>query len=37
MAILETKDKYTIIKAQAPVAIPLIVVHIILMLLIGFR
>lgn len=36
-AILETKDKYTIIKAQAPVAIPLIVVHIILMLLIGFR
>lgn len=36
-AILETKDKYTIIKAQAPVAIPLIVVHIILMLLVGFR
>lgn len=36
-AILETKDKYTIIKAQAPVAIPLILVHIVLMLLIGFR
>lgn len=36
-AILETKDKYTIIKAQAPVAVPLIFVHIILMLLIGFK
>lgn len=35
-AILETKDKYTIIKAQAPVALSLIVVHIILMLAFGF-
>lgn len=35
-AILETKDKYTIIKAQAPVAIPLIFVHMILMLVFGF-
>lgn len=35
-AILETKDKYTIIKAQAPVALSLILVHIVLMLLFGF-
>lgn len=35
-AILETQNKYTIIKTQAPVALILIVVHIVLMLLFGF-
>lgn len=37
-AVLETKDpKWSVIKAQLPMALMMIVVHIILMLLIGFR
>ena len=35
-AILETDNEYTIMKTQAPVALTLIVVHIILMLVFGF-
>lgn len=35
-AVLETKDKWTVIKAQIPMAIVLIVVHIILMLTLAF-
>ena len=35
-AILETNDKYTIIKKQAPMAIAMILVHIILMLAMAF-
>lgn len=35
-AILETKSKYTIMKTQAPVALALVVVHVILMLTFGF-
>jgi uncharacterized membrane protein len=35
-AVLETRNKYTIIKAQAPVALILIVVHIVLMLVLAF-
>nr|WP_075573966.1 DUF979 domain-containing protein [Ezakiella massiliensis] len=35
-AILETKSEYAIMKAQAPVALSLILVHIILMLVFGF-
>ena len=35
-AILETKSKYTIMKTQAPVAVALVVVHVILMLAFGF-
>ena len=35
-AILETKSKYTIMKTQAPVALALVVVHVILMLAFGF-
>ncbi|MFT4445717.1 DUF979 domain-containing protein [Parvimonas sp. G1967] len=35
-AILETKDKYTIIKTQAPMAIAMILVHIVLMLVMAF-
>ena len=37
-AVLETKDpKWSVIKAQVPMALMMIVVHIILMLIIGFR
>ncbi len=35
-SILETKDKYIIIKKQAPVAITMIIVHVVLMLVLGF-
>ena len=35
-AVLETKDKWTIIKAQAPMALLLILIHIILMLTLAF-
>lgn len=35
-AVLETKGKWTVIKAQAPMALIMIVVHIILMLLLAF-
>ena len=35
-AVLETKDKYAVIKAQVPMALALIVVHVILMLVLGF-
>lgn len=35
-AILETKDKYTIIKTQAPMAFAMILVNIVLMLLLAF-
>ena len=35
-AILETKDKYTIIKTQAPMAFAMILVHIVLMLIMAF-
>ncbi|MFA6840879.1 MAG: DUF979 domain-containing protein [Sphaerochaetaceae bacterium] len=35
-ALLETKDKYVIIKAQAPVAIAMLVIHIILMYILAF-
>lgn len=35
-AVLETKDKWTVIKAQAPMALIMIVVHIVLMLLLAF-
>lgn len=35
-AVLETKDKWTVIKAQAPMALILIVVHIVLMLWLAF-
>lgn len=35
-AILETKDKYTIIKTQAPMALTMILVHIVLMLVLAF-
>lgn len=35
-AILETDNEYTIMKTQAPVALTLVVVHIILMLVFGF-
>lgn len=35
-AILETDNEYTIMRTQAPVALTLIVVHIILMLVFGF-
>lgn len=35
-AVLETKDKWTVIKAQMPMAFIMIIVHIILMLLLAF-
>jgi uncharacterized membrane protein len=35
-ALLETKDKYVIIKAQAPVAIAMLIIHIILMYILAF-
>lgn len=35
-AILETKDKYTIIKTQAPIAFSMILIHIVLMLTLAF-
>lgn len=35
-AVLETKDKWTVIKTQAPVALVMIVVHIVLMLVLAF-
>lgn len=35
-AVLETKDKWTVIKAQAPMALIMIVVHIVLMLILAF-
>lgn len=35
-AVLETRDKWTVIKAQAPMALILIVIHIILMLVLAF-
>lgn len=35
-ALLETKDKYIIIKSQMPVAIAMMVVHILLMYLLAF-
>lgn len=35
-AVLETKDKWTVIKTQAPMAIALIIVHIVLMLVLAF-
>lgn len=35
-SILETKNKYTIMKTQAPIALTMVVVHIILMLVLGF-
>ena len=35
-AILENKDKYAIIKKQAPVAFAMILIHIILMLVMAF-
>lgn len=35
-AVLDTKDKWTVIKAQAPMALTMIVVHIILMLTLAF-
>lgn len=35
-AVLETKNKYAVIKAQVPMALAMIVVHVILMLVLGF-
>lgn len=35
-AVLETKDKWTVVKAQAPMALTLIVIHIVLMLVLAF-
>lgn len=35
-AVLETKDKWTVIKAQLPMALLLIVVHVVLMLVLAF-
>ena len=35
-AVLETKDKYTVIKAQLPMALVMIAVHVILMLVLAF-
>lgn len=35
-AVLETKDKWTVIKAQAPVALLLIAVHVVLMMTLAF-
>ena len=35
-AVLETNNKYTVIKAQLPMALSLIVVHVVLMLLLAF-
>lgn len=35
-AVLDTKDKWTVIKAQAPMALTMIVVHIILMMTLAF-
>ena len=35
-AVLETKNKWTVIKAQAPMAIIMIIVHIVLMLVLAF-
>lgn len=35
-ALLETKDKYSIIKAQAPVALTMLAIHIVLMYLLAF-
>ena len=35
-AVLETKSKYAVIKAQLPMALAMIVVHVILMLVLGF-
>lgn len=35
-AVLETRDKWTVIKAQAPMALVLIVIHIVLMLVLAF-
>lgn len=35
-AVLETKSKYAVIKAQLPMALTMIVVHVILMLVLGF-
>lgn len=35
-ALLETKDKYVIIKSQAPVAVTMLIIHIILMYVLAF-
>ena len=35
-AVLETKNKYTVIKAQLPMALVMIVVHVVLMLVLAF-
>ena len=35
-ALLETRDKYILIKAQAPLAIVLLLIHIVLMYTLGF-
>ena len=35
-AVLETKDKFTVIKAQVPMALLMIVVHVVLMLVLAF-
>ena len=35
-AVLETKDKWTVIKAQIPMAIVLIIIHVVLMLTLAF-
>ena len=35
-AVLETRNKWTVIKAQAPMAFAMIIVHIVLMLLLAF-
>jgi uncharacterized membrane protein len=35
-AVLETKNKYTVIKAQLPMALIMIVVHVVLMLVLAF-
>lgn len=35
-AVLETKNKYAVIKAQVPMALAMIVVHVVLMLVLGF-
>ena len=35
-AVLETKDKWTVIKAQIPMAVVLIVIHVVLMLTLAF-
>ena len=35
-ALLETKDKYVIIKSQAPMAVTMLIIHILLMYFLAF-